>query len=58
MKWTAAQIPPQDGRAAVVTRGLGPVTVPELARAGARAKLMARDAAKGDEAARSISATP
>ena len=61
-KWTAADIPDQAGRVAVVTganSGLGLVTARELARAGARVVLASRSAEKGrDAAARIASAVP
>jgi NAD(P)-dependent dehydrogenase (short-subunit alcohol dehydrogenase family) len=53
-KWTAAQIPDQSGRAAVVTganSGIGFHAARELARAGARVILAVRDARKGERAA-------
>jgi NAD(P)-dependent dehydrogenase (short-subunit alcohol dehydrogenase family) len=53
-KWTAADIPDQSGRLAVVTganSGLGAVTARELARAGAHVILAVRNVAKGEEAA-------
>jgi NAD(P)-dependent dehydrogenase (short-subunit alcohol dehydrogenase family) len=56
-KWTAADIPDQSGRVAVVTganSGLGAVTARELARAGARVIIAARNVAKGEEVAASI----
>ena len=60
--WTAADIPDQSGRVAVVTganSGLGLVTARELARAGARVVLASRSAEKGrDAAARIVSAVP
>ncbi len=55
--WTAAQIPPQGGRTALVTganSGLGLITARELARAGARVVLAVRDTARGAEAAEGI----
>jgi NAD(P)-dependent dehydrogenase (short-subunit alcohol dehydrogenase family) len=56
-KWTAADIPDQRGRVAVVTganSGIGLVTARELARAGARVVLAVRDAEKGAAAGREI----
>jgi NAD(P)-dependent dehydrogenase (short-subunit alcohol dehydrogenase family) len=56
-RWTAADIPDQQGRVAVVTganSGLGLVTARELARAGARVVLAARSVQKGEAAASSI----
>jgi NAD(P)-dependent dehydrogenase (short-subunit alcohol dehydrogenase family) len=58
-KWTAADILDQRGRIAVVTganSGIGFVAARELARAGARVVLAVRNAEKGAEAAREISA--
>jgi NAD(P)-dependent dehydrogenase (short-subunit alcohol dehydrogenase family) len=55
--WTAADIPDQSGRVAVVTganSGLGLIVSRELARAGARVVMACRNVAKGEEAARSI----
>jgi NAD(P)-dependent dehydrogenase (short-subunit alcohol dehydrogenase family) len=61
-RWTAADIPDQRGRLAVVTganSGLGLVTARELARAGARVLLASRSADKGRGAASQItSAVP
>jgi NAD(P)-dependent dehydrogenase (short-subunit alcohol dehydrogenase family) len=57
--WTAAQIPDQAGRTAVVTganSGLGLSTARELARAGAEVVLACRDTEKGEAAAESIRA--
>jgi NAD(P)-dependent dehydrogenase (short-subunit alcohol dehydrogenase family) len=51
--WTNDQIPDQAGRVAVVTganSGLGLVTARELARAGARVVVTARDEVKGESA--------
>lgn len=51
--WTAADIPDQSGRTAVVTganSGLGMVTARELARAGCKVVLAVRDTVKGDAA--------
>ena len=60
--WTAADIPDQHGRVAIVTganSGLGFVTARELARAGARVVLASRSSEKGRDAASKIaSATP
>lgn len=53
MKWTVANIPPQNGKLAVVTganSGIGWYTALELARAGADVILTARSEAKGREA--------
>jgi NAD(P)-dependent dehydrogenase (short-subunit alcohol dehydrogenase family) len=61
-RWTAAQIPDQSGRVAVVTganSGLGYVTSRELARQGARVVLACRDEVRGREAvARLIAEVP
>jgi NAD(P)-dependent dehydrogenase (short-subunit alcohol dehydrogenase family) len=56
-KWTAADIPDQSGRVAVVTganSGLGLAIARELARAGATVVLAVRNTAKGDSAAAQI----
>lgn len=56
MGWTAREIPPQNGRIAVVTganSGLGYVTALELARHGAHVVLACRDMERG-EAAREL----
>jgi NAD(P)-dependent dehydrogenase (short-subunit alcohol dehydrogenase family) len=56
-RWTAAEIPDQTGRLAIVTganSGLGRSTAWELARAGATVIVACRNTAKGDEAAARI----
>src|ERR1039458_2696940 len=56
-KWTAADIPDQSGRLAVVTGaniGLGLVTPRELARAGATVVLGCRSQIKGERALAAI----
>jgi NAD(P)-dependent dehydrogenase (short-subunit alcohol dehydrogenase family) len=56
-KWTAADVPDQSGKLAVVTganSGLGLITARELARAGARVVLACRDEGKGEQAAEQI----
>src|SRR5579875_571718 len=56
-RWTAADIPDQTGRIAVVTganSGLGYVTARELARRGARVVLTSRDANRGADAMRRL----
>jgi NAD(P)-dependent dehydrogenase (short-subunit alcohol dehydrogenase family) len=55
--WTAADVPSQQGRVAVVTganSGLGLVTARELARAGARVVMACRDLTRGERALMSI----
>jgi NAD(P)-dependent dehydrogenase (short-subunit alcohol dehydrogenase family) len=56
-RWTAAQIPDQSGRTAVVTggnSGLGFVTARELARAGADVVIASRDLGKAERAVSQI----
>jgi NAD(P)-dependent dehydrogenase (short-subunit alcohol dehydrogenase family) len=58
-KWTAADLPDQSGRVAIVTganSGLGLATARDLAGAGALVVIACRSAAKGDQAAASIRA--
>src|SRR5437868_6686305 len=59
MPWTAADIPDQTNRVAVVTganSGIGLVTARELARAGAEVVMACRDTTKGERAAEQIRA--
>ena len=59
-RWSAADIPAQHGRVAVVTganSGLGLSTARGLARAGARVVMAVRDTGKGEEAARAVRAS-
>jgi NAD(P)-dependent dehydrogenase (short-subunit alcohol dehydrogenase family) len=56
-KWTAADIPSQNGKRVVVTganSGLGLATARELARAGAKVVAAVRNVSKGDEAVAEI----
>jgi NAD(P)-dependent dehydrogenase (short-subunit alcohol dehydrogenase family) len=58
-KWTAADIPDQSGRTAVVTganSGLGLITARELARAGAHVVIACRNTGKGEQAVAQIRA--
>jgi NAD(P)-dependent dehydrogenase (short-subunit alcohol dehydrogenase family) len=58
-KWTVQDIPPQDGRLAVVTgatSGIGFHTTKELARKGATVIIPARDMKKARDAAKRIEA--
>jgi NAD(P)-dependent dehydrogenase (short-subunit alcohol dehydrogenase family) len=55
--WTPAEIPSQAGKRIIVTggnSGIGWYTAFELARAGAKVMIVARSAAKGEDAARRI----
>jgi NAD(P)-dependent dehydrogenase (short-subunit alcohol dehydrogenase family) len=59
IKWTAADIPDQTGKTAVVTganSGIGFHTALELARAGARVVVGVRDEVKGQDALRKLQA--
>ena len=56
-KWTAADLPPQDGRTYVITggnSGIGLIAARELAGAGGRVVLAVRDPARGEQAAAAI----
>jgi NAD(P)-dependent dehydrogenase (short-subunit alcohol dehydrogenase family) len=56
-RWTAAEIPDQSGRVALITganSGLGLATAHALARAGATVLLACRDVAKGEQARASM----
>jgi NAD(P)-dependent dehydrogenase (short-subunit alcohol dehydrogenase family) len=56
-RWTAADVPPQDGRTVIVTganSGLGRATSKVLARAGARVVMAVRDVTRGRDVARDI----
>ena len=58
-RWSAAEIPEQRGRTAIVTganSGLGRIVARELARHGAKVIIASRDSAKGDAAAAAITA--
>ncbi len=58
-RWTAADIPDQSGRVAIVTganSGLGMATAQELARAGARVVMACRNLDKGERAADAVTA--
>jgi len=58
-RWSAANIPDQSGRTAIVTganSGLGLVTARELARAGARVTMACRDLGRGEAAAEGVRA--
>jgi NAD(P)-dependent dehydrogenase (short-subunit alcohol dehydrogenase family) len=60
-KWTAAELPSQDGRTFVITganSGIGLVAARELAGAGGRGVLTVRDPAKGERAAATITGAP
>jgi NAD(P)-dependent dehydrogenase (short-subunit alcohol dehydrogenase family) len=56
-KWTAADMPPQDGRTFVITganSGIGLMAAQALGAAGARVVLAVRDEARGREAAATV----
>ncbi|HET9873669.1 MAG TPA: oxidoreductase [Propionibacteriaceae bacterium] len=56
-RWTAADVPPQDGRTVIVTganSGLGRATSKVLARAGAKVVMAVRDVTRGRDVAREI----
>ncbi|GAC1660312.1 MAG: oxidoreductase [Candidatus Dormibacteraceae bacterium] len=58
-KWAAEEIPDQHSRTAIVTGangGLGRIAARELARHGAKVIIASRDNAKGEEAAKAVTA--